>query len=523
MVIIEQPDALSMSANLKKFVVSSGTQISFQLKEGDSVLLDATYEPGMDGRVTIDVRDIVDSRLAYVIKYDDFYEQPAIAKSFTAIIDGVAVTFRAVRGGVADLQDTSSNWLCGNFLTWQPVNKPVTYHSPEWLTYYAQEACNIMLRASFPDDTVQIINLGACEAGKAFTFNVQYARIAGLLGQKYPTHYDVRAETLSGLQLTYIQRYLYSEAKSEQEQWFLFENSVGGLDTIRAYGDTDFAGEHEHKLSVVDDVSSEYDVDTSRSYTKNTGYLDEYERRWLLDFFPSRQKYIYHLSSLRPIVVTGSDVKYQASDLPSSYAFTYRFSEETASVLLNLIRDENIPADITIPDIDSPDFILPPRLSEYPRAQLHEGVIFPVFDPNSEQAQITTFGRLVERITQDVSIAVKDRRLSMQFNFSNGNAFANMPFETTVTVRVFRGFDEITSAIPAANWDWTRTTTDPVDDNDWNIAHDLATSQLTLRMDDQENDFGNNIYTDRQCVFTVTVIVPDTGEIITEELRYAPY
>lgn len=396
MAIIQQPDAVSMSGNMKKFIVSSGGQISFRLADGGAVLLDATYEPGVDGRATIDVRDIVESRLSYLISHHDFYEQPSIAKSFTATIDGVAVSFKVIRTGVSNLADTPSNWLRGNFLTWQPTNKQVTYYSPEWLTYYAQEACNIMLKATFPDNTVQNINLGACGAGKAFTCNLQYAVISGLLGQVYPSYYDVWVESASGTRLTYVQRYLYSETRSEQEQWFMFENSLGGFDTVRAYGDTDFMANHQHKISTANDVSAEYQVDTNRTYNKNTGYLDEYERRWMLDFFPSRRKYVYHQSALRPIVVSESDVKYTASDLPSSYNFIYRFTADNEAALLNLVRNqEDIPASITIPDIDSPDFSLPPRLSEYPRVALHEGVIIPAFDPHSPDPKVTSVGALI--------------------------------------------------------------------------------------------------------------------------------
>lgn len=403
MAIISQPDDLSLLGNLKKFIVSSGSQITFKLTDGATVLLEATYEPGVDGRATIDVRDIVESRLAYALLSTNFYEQASIAKTFVATIDGMPVSFRVIRAGVAQLSDTVSNWLRGNFLTWQPTNKRVTYYSPEWLTYYAQEACTIKLKATFPDNTVQNINLGACGAGKAFTCNVQYAVIAGLLGQLYPSYYDVWAEDATGNRLTYIQRYLYDEQKSEQEQWFLFENSLGGLDTFRASGDTDFTGSHDHKISNVDDVSSEYEIDTNRSYNKNTGYLDDYERRWLLDFFPSRKKYIYHNATIRAIVVTQSDVKYSASDLPSSYSFTYRFTSETEAALLNLIRcKESIPAEIIIPNIDSPDFYLPPRLSEYPRVPLHEGVILPAFDPNSEDPTVTTLGAILSAAVFEV-------------------------------------------------------------------------------------------------------------------------
>lgn len=402
MAIIQKPDALSMLGNMKKFIVSSGSQISFELKEGSTVLLAATYEPGTDGKATIDVKDIIESRLKYNILHTARHEQTEIVKTFTAVIDGVSSSFRVIRAGVANLADTPSNWLRGNFLTWQPQNKKVTYHSPEWLTYYAQEACSIMLKAYFPDNTVQNINLGACEAGKAFTFNLQYAVIAGSLGQNYPTHYDVWAETAGGARLTYIQRYLYSEPFSELEQWFLFENSLGGLDTIRAYGDTDFTGSHEHKLSTVDDISSEYDIDTERTYNKNTGSLDEYERKWLLDYFPAKRKFIYHSATIRSIVVKDSDVKYLASDLPSNYNFTYKFSDAESAVLLNLVRDENIPASITIPNLDAPDFHLPPRLSEYPRVPLHEGVILPAFDPHSEDAKVTTIGAILSALVFEV-------------------------------------------------------------------------------------------------------------------------
>lgn len=395
MAIIQKPDALSMLGNLKKFIITSGSQVVFELKEGSTVLFSATYESGIDGRATIDVKDIIENRLKYIIKHDDKYEQTNIVKTFTATIDGIVNTFKVIRTGVANLQDTPTNWLRSNFLSWQPQNKKVTYYSPEWLTYYAQEACDLKLKAYFPDDTVQNFNLGACEAGKAFTFNLQYALIAGKLGQIYPTHFDVWAENSTGTRLTYIQRYLYSDPLSEQEQWFLFENSLGGLDTIRAYGDSDFTGNHEHKLSSVDDTSSEYDVDTERTYNKNTGYLDNYERQWLLDFFVAKQKYIYHSAAIRSIVLKDSDVKYNASDLPSEFNFTYKFSDAESSVLLNLIRSENIPAQITIPNLDSPDFHLPPRLSEYPRVPLHEGVILPAFDPNSEDPKVTTIGAIL--------------------------------------------------------------------------------------------------------------------------------
>ncbi len=399
--IVQSPDSLSLSGNLKPFRVHSADIVSFILKDGDTVLLEAAYVPGTDGRVTINVRDIVESRLSFVISNENFYQQPNVVKTFTAVIDGTEYTFRAIRSGVANLSDTPANWLKGNFLTWQPTQKEVSYYSPEWLTYYAVEAATLKLKAYFNDGTNQLVNIGNLIAGNAYTANLQYAVVAGLLGQMYPSYYEVWAETAGGTRLTYIQQYLYSEPKSEQEQWFLFENSLGGIDTLRAYGDTDFDGAHTHKIATVNNTSFEYDIDTKRNYNKNTGHLDEYERRWLLDFFPSKAKFLHYAAAIRPIVVVDDNVKYSASDLPSSYSFKYRFADDSTA-LLNLIRNEDaIPADIVIPDITSPDFILPPRLSEYPRVTLSEGVILPVFDPHSSTPKATSFGAISRAIIEE--------------------------------------------------------------------------------------------------------------------------
>ena len=395
MAIIQQPNTFSMLGSMKKFIVSSGSTVSFQLKEGATVLVDASYDPGTDGRVTIDVRDVIEGRLSYLLSHSNFYSQPSIVKQFVAVIDGVPVSFSVLRAGVANLSDTEKNWLKGNFLTWQPTQKEISYYSPEWLTYYATESCNMVLTAHFSDGATKKITLGTMAAGNAYTANVQYATIAGLLGSTYPSYYEVWVENSTGTRITYVQMYLYGEIKSELEQWFMFENSLGGIDTLRAYGDTDFNGEHAHNIAYLNGKATEYQVDTKRNYTQNTGHLDEYERRWLLDFFPSKKKYVHFAGAIREVTVVESNVQYAASDLPSNYNFTYRFASETDK-FLNLIRNENdIPDHITIPDIASPDFHLPPRLSEYPRVPLGEGVILPALDPNSDKASVTTVGAII--------------------------------------------------------------------------------------------------------------------------------
>lgn len=394
MTIIQQPDALSLSRNIKSFRIGSDTEFSFVLKQGTEEILSQTYDPGIGGVAEIDLRDIVHSRLSFDFKDATTpYQQSQLVSTFTAVIDSTQVTFRVVRGGVDRLADSATNFLTQNFLTWQPTVKPVTYYSPEYLTYYAVVAGKVQLKAYFTDSTGeatsnQALTLAEVVATVAYTIPVQYSVIVGKLGDKKPAYYDVWVEDASGKRLTYIQRYYADNARSLNEDWVLFENSLGGLDCFRAYGANTLNAEHTHNIAEIEEVSQEYRVDTDRKFEKNTGLLSRDEARWLLDFFPSQRKYIYTGSYVRPIVVMESNVSGNLRETPANYTFTYKYAD--AQPLLNLPRTD-VPAtmlDIVIPDVGN--FTVPPRLSEVPRLSLSEGALFPVQNPYSEEWSTTT-------------------------------------------------------------------------------------------------------------------------------------
>ena len=375
--------------------------VSFILKKGTATLLEQSYEPGPDKMVTIDVREVVESQLSYTLDTaQEIYSQNTIFADFTATIDGTSHSFRAIRCGIADLADTPGNWLKSHFLTWQPKIKEVTYYSPEWLTYYAISDCTVKAKATFPDKSSSTTSLKGMTAGECVTLNLQYAIVAKLFGNKYPSYLEVYAEA-GGARLSVSQFYKFTDIHSEDEQWFLFENSLGGMDTFRAHGVNRLQAEHGHLIAELDENLSEYNVETDRKFVKNTGFLDDYSRRWLLDFFPSRAKYIYEASMIRRIIVTESDATYTSNDLPSSYTFTYRLSE--ISRYLNLIRNEKeLPDNLTVPNLSSPDFIFPPRLAELPRQELGEGVLFPAFDPHNPKASVATFGSIHDTIRNSI-------------------------------------------------------------------------------------------------------------------------
>lgn len=252
--IIQQPDSLSLSQNLKEFLIVSDTQVSFMLRQGETEILSQRYDPPTEGYIAVNLRDVIHGRLSFLFEdSSNIYQQFSLVDDFTAIVDDTEIKFRVIRSGVDRLADSATNFLTQNFLTWQPSIKPVTYYSPEFLTYYAVVPCTAKLRAYFTDDAGVITSqtdytITDLLPGIAYTIPLQYSVVAGWLGHKLPAYYDVWVENTTGQRLTYIQRYYAEDMRSEQEQWILFENTLGGLDTFRAYGNTTFNGEHTHNL-----------------------------------------------------------------------------------------------------------------------------------------------------------------------------------------------------------------------------------------------------------------------------------
>ena len=415
--ILLKPDSLSLTGSMNHFIISSSQEITFVLKYADTneIIVQHIYTPNKAKRIEIDLENIVTPLLSFQLQESTaIYRQPNIAREFLVnlIEDKTAAQeswqFTVLRAGIDNFADSASSWLKRNFLTWQPTVKPVTYYTPEFLSYFAVEDCVAKCRAYIEENGSYVqtdIELGNLSHGKVWTMPMQYGVIAGKLG-KMPSYYDVWVEDAAGTRLTYIQRYYASDIRSEEEQWVLFENSLGGIDTFRAYGDAENTAKHTHNVAEIENDSEEYRVDTVREYKKNTGFLSKEERKWLLDFFPSLGKFLYTGNYVRRIVVTESDVSWQTKDLPSSYTFTYRYAD--ARPYLNITRSEDAaPAmlDIKIPDVGS--FTIAPRLVELERLPLSSGALFPVQSPYSDKWSITTAEAILEWFSREVTTAYK--------------------------------------------------------------------------------------------------------------------
>ena len=416
--VLLYPDALSMVGSMNAFEIfsTSKADVVFALRyKGSSAnIVQHTYTPNDKNRITLSVKDIILPLLSFEVKdSSEPYAQPNIMKSFVATLYEVGsegskkeFTFSVIRAGVDRLSDSATNFLKNNFLTWQPQVKAVTYYSPEFLTYYATATSVMKCKAYMWNGTAyeekKVVLMNHMNAGTVYTVPVQYAIIAKKIGGSIqPSYYDIWVEQ-DGKRVTYIQRYYASDMKSEEEEWFLFENSLGGVDCFRAYGNSENTAEHTHNVAEIEEDSEEYRVDTTRKFKKNTGFLDKKERLWMLDFFPSLGKYVYHGNSLRKITVTESDVNYEAKELPSNYTFTYKYSD--ARPYLNISRSEVgsfKQLDIQLPDLGN--FTIAPRLVECQRLTLSSGALFPVQNPYSEEWGVTTLSAILTQLVGDLS------------------------------------------------------------------------------------------------------------------------
>lgn len=399
-VTVQKPDSLSMSGNLKELILQSADPVAVTLKVEGAIVLVETYYPGNGNLVRVAFDEVIKSFLTFKLPSSDVYIQPDLAKDFSINYGGEEYTFRCVRSGKLHLDETPTQFLRGNFLTWQPTQKAVTYYSPEWLTYYATEACTVRVRAYWEDGTNSVISLSSPAAGICVTYNLQYAVVSGKFSGKSPMYYDVWVDNTSGVRLSYVQRYIASEQQSEDENWYLFENSLGGLDSLRAYGALRDDPEYTHNIAIFGDNSEEYRVDTSRLQTRNTGLLTPEESRWLQDMFVAPRKYVYTLSGVYHIVFTSSDAKTDTSKPSESYTFTYRLAD--GRPYLDIQRRTDLPDKLVIPIPSGETFFLPPRLAEFPKPTLSADLLIPVQEPHSEVWGTTTAGVLKDAVLNEL-------------------------------------------------------------------------------------------------------------------------
>jgi hypothetical protein len=398
--VVKQPDYISFSGNLKKFEITSTTEVIFELKQvfpGDKperLILSEKYTPDAGGNLTIDVKETIDRLLEIAIpgNLEIINESPTGSGDFFARIDSIAIPIRVIKGGVAELVGLTSDWLATRFLTWQPQEKRILQAQPEWLSIFPLTAGNIKLKAYYADNTSYTATYAALINEKLYNINTGWAAVSAFLAaaaqNSEAVAWDVWYE-VAAVRTTPIQRYQLRNDGNE-EHVYLWGNTLGGIDSTSFTGSCEEDEKLDHKMALYgDETVGEYDVEKLRETLQSTGYLNMAESAWLKDFFVSRNKYVIRDDGvMKPIAVLSSKVVSSSKDDKFDFEFTYRYAEDTR--LLNLER--------SLTPLQAPeglaDFFLTELLSGLTSALYQDNLLMAVQNPYAQIWQKLTLAQL---------------------------------------------------------------------------------------------------------------------------------
>lgn len=392
--IIQQPSTYNFAGNIADIVLTGESSVTFSIP----LLLEEVYYPDADGRITIPLRAFFEAHL-HAAGVDEIPDEGSPLTAYTYYINGAeAGSFYVLPGGVAAQSIDTPLFLKSNFLTWQPQTRRVSYHEPQWLRYVAIHVCTAKVKGYFASGDPVTVTLKEMTAGRLYCLDMNYGRIRGLF-EKQPVYYDVWVESDDG-RLSFVQRYVLREEDSDRADYFVFENSLGGYDTIRFTGDRKEVGESESRNAVFDGDTFEYGIDYGKSWTKYTGYLpNERVRTWVLEFFSSCRRYHLADSSLERIYVSKPKLESTAGEA-TGYEFSFAYTHQ--SRYLNIARDE-LPEQLEIVGPGAELFFLAPRLNEFPLLDIEQDILIPAQYPYTEKWGVLSLAALLAIVQSDNS------------------------------------------------------------------------------------------------------------------------
>ena len=371
MTIVQQPDSLSFCGNLKDFIITGESEISFSLYLGSTILIAETYT-AYNNKIIIPCKKVIEQQFTICLPDTDVFVQTRGVLDFNAHIGDTTVSFRVIKGGIGDAAEVATVFLKSQFLTLQPQHKQTLTWQPEFLNYYTQEQCRLKLRAYFADGTNEEKYIADLETGKLYTIDLSFLKINGKI-EKQVGYYDAWIENTAGNRLTYIQRYILTHPK-DNSQIYVFENTLGGLDSVCFTGLFSEKLETNGNITTINDESSDSDIDFSVIYEQNTGYIPTFEYiHWLRGFFLSCQR--YHVTdSFRKIYIEESENTFKLTEL-NSYTFEFRYSLQSKYDFV--IRNQEMLPELLEFPADNELFFLAPRLSEFPIAAIADDLVLP--------------------------------------------------------------------------------------------------------------------------------------------------
>lgn len=237
-------------------------------------------------------------------------------------------------------------FLKHNFLTNRPQ---ITYTSlgikellslviykqgPDSTKDYTKISRTLQAKVYLNDGTTHIVTLGTLGAdGMMFILDCSLEKIASKISEQKVDNivaYDVYGEN-DGDNYTNPQRFIVRPLNSSYS-YFLFQNKLGGFDTITATGEVVSSAKSNIQTSIVRHIETEVNNNLTRSWEVNTGYIvSAQEENWWLEFLGSTNKYILFADGTYRKIIIEEYKAERTHQLGGSFTFKYHFAEPMVS------------------------------------------------------------------------------------------------------------------------------------------------------------------------------------------------
>lgn len=326
--ILKKPAALNYTKSLPRIEFTSDeAEVTVKILDNGVELISERYNPfNATTPVVLKFAELLHGNQNIIIPgADRVTVQDLGVRTYTVQFYGVPtfedqtfeqISFVAIKGFYyrqpLDLEFyTAYNWLNIGILP-----QSVKTHQPVYLTAYPAEPITVMVDCVFENGTTGTFEFARLVSGKLQTLQLSFDKLA---------QYTIYGNSSAGELVLRKQVYSVEHFNPLMHDFFVFENRLGGFDTLVMSGDLKDTFKNSPSNALFDDHQIEYATNPTRTVLKNTGYIQSRQHRQLLiDFSFSINRYHVLDGALRKINVKDSTLDFTRNNLNEfDVEFTY--------------------------------------------------------------------------------------------------------------------------------------------------------------------------------------------------------
>lgn len=342
-IILQKPTQNAVYAKnaVPKIVLSATEIVSIKLYfkredddewEPDDMVFSGSYMPDFNGEISFDMKGLFDPFIRTVMPSGNTTGQESYRYVFRAVISATRATqsSQTITWLVANAKmksgESFSQYTQRNFLTHQPAEKRTTKDSPEYLTFSGDYS----LKARFYTTSGGSVDCAiSTTSDPVKTVNVSYQRLKSMVNVvgKLKGYYDIMLMSKNTVLAT--QRYVLYRTTG-RERYFVFVNSLGGIDTMICQGDSTLEPEATFDTGVMTDSRIALDdTDDTKIWRQHLRFPWRH-RNWIHELLTEKQQtaiYDPESGEMEKIVLTGIDFTIGNREPLATASFTYMLAD----------------------------------------------------------------------------------------------------------------------------------------------------------------------------------------------------